>query len=292
MATETLTDIDLRLLDQLAADPKPTTELKRVLDSSEAEVDDEEAEETADERLAVLVDHGLVRRAEGGYALTASGRRARTAHGSLEQGTEVDRPAVDRELATHEIEVGCRAAVGAAYDFVSYWGDATPSELRDAVFFEQPAGYDDRHRWYDECVEPALGSLSAVEPPTSTDSVAQGTLPVWVYKGEPEVEEEADGRAVLGSTTGQPFGNARQAIEAHSDSPAGRQALRRAFAQIESQRSVTVDQLEEAISASRDQDTEADIGMTDVVDGLRAIPSVRQQSDGETMVWQYHHESW
>lgn len=56
-----------------------------------------------------------------------------------------------------------RAAVYATCYYLSESGPASPATLREEVYPEHDAGYDDAERWWSECVRPSLAALPGVE---------------------------------------------------------------------------------------------------------------------------------
>lgn len=271
MGTDTLTEWDRQLLRGLSTGPQTPREL--------AESVDHDPEPLAD-RLDVLAESGVVRQTDRTYELTDSGRRVLAAPGDGSADERIDIPvAVERELGSRDVDEPCTAAVRAAYAFLQYWGEATESELRDAVFSERPAGYDDRHQWWDDCVEPIFGQLPAVQPPEEVDSPAAR----WHYERPPGVDDATDGRAVLGSTESQPFGNARQAIEAQADSVDHRTAVRHTFGHLETHGYAAAGMLAELIAEVTDADSRE--SQAAVREMLAAVPSVVEVDGG----WRYQH---
>jgi hypothetical protein len=56
-----------------------------------------------------------------------------------------------------------RAAIYAACHYLAEHGAASSETLRDEVYFDNAAGYDDASSWLRECVRPALAALAGVE---------------------------------------------------------------------------------------------------------------------------------
>jgi len=276
MGPTTLTERDRQLLRRLAAGPRTPESLTEAVD--------EEPERIA-ERLDVLADSGVVRRIDETYELTDSGRRVLAAPGDGSADERIDVPvAVERELGSRSLGEPCAAAVRATYAVLQYWGEATASELRDAVFFERPAGYDDRHGWWTECVDPVLRTLPAVRPPDADSLAAR-----WHYERPPGVDDAADGREVLGSTDDQPVGNARQATEIGTESALQRAAVRHGFAAIETRGQVTAEQLEREMAVAIDRELTPE-STAAVFDLLEAVPSVERDDDPDGE-WRYRHQS-
>lgn len=277
MGPTTLTERDRRLLRRLSTGPRTSESI--------ADHVGDKPEELAD-RLDVLADSGVVRRVDGTYELTDSGRRVLAVPGDGSADEQIDVPvAVERELGSQAIDEPCAAAIRASYAFLQYWGEATASELRDAIFVERPAGYDDRHQWWTECVDPILRELPAVRPPDTDAPAAR-----WHCERSAGVDDAADGRAVLGSTDGQPVGNARQAIEVGTESATQRAAVRHSFAVIETQGRATTKQLERGLAAATDDGLAPESTAT-VFDMLESIPSVTRDGNDATGRWWYRHQS-
>jgi hypothetical protein len=272
MGTDTLTETDLQLLQQLSDAPERRSTL-------EARFAD--CPEPVDDRLAVLVDSGLIRQADVTYELTESGRRALAAPGDGTADSRIDVPPdVETELQDLDVDGACMKGVRAAYAFLEYWGEATESEFRDAVYAERQAGYDNRQAWWDNCIEPVLETLPTLTPPMSTGLTAK-----WRYDGTPGIDGGmADGRAVLGSTDGQPFANARQAIEAETRSATQRTVARHVFAHLETRGHADRERLELLIVEATEKEAQSG-SIAVVVDVLASVPSVVNE-DG---VWRYRH---
>lgn len=275
MGTDTLTETDQQLLRKLLDDPQSRQTLEtRLADSPEPVAD----------RLEALVDSGLVRRTEK-YELTESGRRVLAApdDGSADYGIDMS-PAVEAELRSLDVDEASVSAVRAVYAFLEYWGEATASELRDAIYFERQAGYDDRQTWWSDCIEPALGTLPTVQPPASAEELTAR----WRYEGTPGIDDgTTDGRAVLGSTTDEPpFANARQAIEATTRSATQRAVARHVFAFLETHGRADSEQLERHIVTATEEEPHSD-SIAVVADVLDSIPAVVKE-DG---VWRYQHNA-
>lgn len=270
MDANKLTEGDRRLLRQLASEPADATALAAATDADA---------DAVEERLAVMAGNGLVRESESGdgYELADSGRRLL---GSPGDGTADDRvdvsPEAEEALASLGLSADREEAVRAAFAFLRYWGNATPSELRDAVFTERPAEYDSRRAWWDEFVADALAALPDVEP---ADGAEDSDDARWRYAGRPGVrDDDADGRDVLdGVKSGvrasqRKFGSARHAIESADLTDDERAAARSAFALLEREEDVS----EEELFADRDPSEVA-------LDALASVPGVRR--DGGR--WRY-----
>ncbi|MFD1641076.1 hypothetical protein [Halohasta litorea] len=278
MGPTTLTEQDRRLLRRLSTGPQTAGSL--------AAHAADDPDRLAD-RLDVLADSGVVRRTDETYELTDSGRRVLAAPGDGSADGWIDVPlAVERELGSQTIDEPCAAAIRAAYGFLQYWGEATASELRDAIFFEQTAGYDDRHQWWAECVEPMFRELPAVRRLDSDLLAAR-----WHSDRPPGVDDAADGRAVFGSTDGQPFGNARRAIEAQVESDDQRVVIREAFAALETRGQATEETLRNVVENIADE-TSDQRPIPAAFDVLASVPSVQQVDEaGSGGLWRYRHQS-
>lgn len=139
-----------------------------------------------DERLAELTEAGVVRETGGGYELTSSGRRLLRAPASGAADDEIDTPpSVERALAELDLRADREGAVRKAFVLVCTEGEATADGIVDAVYEENPAGYDDPERWWETVRE----GLAAV----ATHSALTREGRTWRYPSE----DDADGRRVF-----------------------------------------------------------------------------------------------
>ena len=155
MTTVDLTDADLALLRDLRGDRRSVADLAAAVGSDEQAVD---------RRLSELADNALVREREGGYDLTESGRRVLESPGDGGADERVDTPpAVERELASFDLDPEAEAAVRNAFTDLRDAGRASPAALKERVFSEDPAGYDDPERWWTNLVSERLLDLPGVD---------------------------------------------------------------------------------------------------------------------------------
>lgn len=174
MTTVDLTDADLALLRGLRGDRRSAPDLAATVGSDETAVE---------ERLSELADNALVDEREGGYELTESGRRVLESPGDGDADERIDTPpAVERELASLDLAPDAEAAVRNAFTDLRSRGRATPEELQEWVFSEDPAGYDDPERWWDDLVVEHLLALPGVDVPAGGSTLR--------YEGE---ERAGDG---------------------------------------------------------------------------------------------------
>ena len=144
-----LTDADLTLLRGLRRGRRSAPDLASAVGSDGAAVG---------RRLSELADNALVDEHEGRYELTESGRRVLESPGDGDADERIDTPeAVERELASFDLPPDAEDAVRNAFTDLRSRGRATPEELQERVFSEDPAGHDDPERWWnDVVVEPLL----------------------------------------------------------------------------------------------------------------------------------------
>ncbi|MFC6905464.1 hypothetical protein [Halalkalicoccus tibetensis] len=207
METPTLDDADRTVLERLANGPRTAAELDGFDDPAE--------------RLDALAESGLVVDGEDGYELTDSGRRVIEAPGDASADDRIDAPdEVEAALEDADLAPDRAAALRGAFAFLSYWGEASAHEIRDAVYSEQPAGYDSSEAWWDDLVGDRLADLPEIEP---ADDGA------WHYAGRPGVDEPSvDGRH--GPDDDAPYGDAKHALESLDLDRDERAAVHAAFA--------------------------------------------------------------
>lgn len=206
---------DQALLSALGDAPHPVAALAADLDVSADDLTS---------RVQALADNGLVTQsADGDVRRTDSGRRVAARRAGATDNRIDTTPAVERVLATFRLRPDETEAVRGSFAFLRYWGRATPDELIDAIYSEDPAGYTTGDTWWAECVRDPLAALpSVVAPPRPTDS--------WWYAGPAESSTPgADGTRRLGRGGRHPYGSVKQAIESLALAPAEREAVRAAF---------------------------------------------------------------
>lgn len=261
MGTPTLDDADRTVLERLAEGPRTATELGEFDDPAE--------------RLDALVESGLVVGSEDGYELTDSGRRVIEAPGDASADDRIDVPdEVEAALDRADTAPDRAAALRGAFAFLSYWGEATPYEIRDAVYSEQPAGYDSSEAWWEGFAREGLAALPGIEP----DEEA------WRYTGRPGVEDPSvDGRHGPAEPGTAPYASVKHALESLDLDGDERAAVHAAFALLADDGEAN----EERIAALRD-DHRAGFGSVeewyDRVGALLAeLPGVERE-DG---TWRY-----
>lgn len=182
-ATMHLTKTDLAVLESLAeslADSDGATSLDRLA----AEVDESPA--ALRERLEELTEAGVVGTADGGYELTPSGRRVLRAPASGAADDQIDTPpSVERAIAEMDLRADREGAVRKAFAVVYNRGKTTADAIVDAVYDENPAGYDDPDRWW-ETVREGLATIA------DHSALVQEEC-TWRYPSD----DDADGRSVL-----------------------------------------------------------------------------------------------
>lgn len=240
--------------------------------SSEVQVERSEIRE----RLTCLQDDGLVTgESERTVSLTVHGRRVLDAPGTGAVDDRIDTsPAVERELESFDLPPDEEDAVRSAYAFLEYWGDATESELKDAIYAEHPAGYESVDAWWEDCIRDRLASLPSISSPDD------GRL--WRYTGEPEMEHIRDGRHVAGPTA---VGSVRHGIEHVADTEAERAAVRAAFEVVFERGTVSVTDLVDAVYSAHPAgyDTTERWWEDCIRSALATLPHVHTDSTGETV---------
>lgn len=205
----TLSTADEHVLAQVAGEAITVEALAADLDREEGALRD---------RLEHLEAAGLVETLEGEtITLTPSGRRVlsdtdRVSSGEFETVAERVADALDGV----DLRADRRAAVGAAAQFLAFWGDATAAEVTEALFWERPAGFATPTDWWDACVREHLAALDAIESPP-------GELR-WRHTGQAMEGHPSDGRHVSGA-----YGSVRHAVEHLSLTNSETLAVRAAF---------------------------------------------------------------
>ncbi|MFC7157368.1 hypothetical protein ACFQPA_18220 [Halomarina halobia] len=257
-----LTDEDCEILARLAAGERDAATL-----ATEGGV----PVDALERRLPRLVDDGLVSAVgDDRYAITRSGRRALRARGDDPSGETGDvPPRVEREIEGFDLRPDAEDAIRRAFTFLRDWREATASEIVDAAYSEDPAGWETRDGWWRELVRERLAALPDVVPPDDEGGR-------WRYAGEERIDEPTrDGRRMLDPPDGERYGSAKQAIEHAAGSEAQADALSAAFALVFERGSATADELATALDLE-DRD--------EVLDLLETIPDVERVEDG---TWRY-----
>lgn len=237
---------------------------------------------TVRERLDVMVENGLLCETSGSFELIDSGRRLLQAPGDGSADDRIDVPeSVERELAALDLTEDEVAAVRGSVSFLQYWGEATESEIRDAIFSEWPAGYDSRDAWWTDCVESALGNLSRIERPADADST-------WRFDGSPGIQDGTlDGRIASGGDTEDAhFGSAKHTIEGFPLSDEERRSVAAAFGLLERRGDAAESDLTDAFETT----SPSEYGSIDewleacLRPAFESIPGVDRDADGR---WTY-----
>ncbi|WP_122088778.1 hypothetical protein [Halalkalicoccus subterraneus] len=259
MGTPTLDDTDRTVLERLADGPRTAAELDDLND--------------APDRLDALAESGLVVGSEDGYELTDSGRRVIEAPGDASADDRIDVPdEVEAALDRADHPPDRAAALRGAFAFLSYWGEATPHEIRDALYSEQPAGYDSSKAWWEGFARGGLAALPEIEPGEEA----------WRYAGRPGLDDPSvDGRH--GPDDDAPYGDAKHALESLDLDGDERAAVHAAFALLADEGEAD----EERIAALH-EDHPAGFGSAEkwydrVSDALAELPGVERE-DG---TWRY-----
>jgi predicted transcriptional regulator len=162
----TIDDRDRAMLEPLRDGAADVESLARAADCSPG---------YARSRLPDLADNGLVRRADdaGTYAITDSGKRvvAGSPAGAMDDRIDTP-PAVEERIESFDLRPDREEAVRNAFSFLRYWGEATASEIVDAVYPENLAGFESRDAWWTEFLR--VGSTRSRECNRATLSRTRG----------------------------------------------------------------------------------------------------------------------
>lgn len=291
MSSNTLDELGRAVLDAVEGRRVRVGTLESELDAGRAEIDD---------RLAQLVDNGLVREvgedagadtaseAEG-YELTENGLRLLNSTPVGARDNRIDTPAnVDRAIVDVDLRPDEEAAVRNAFSFLRYWGEATTAEIVDAAYSEGPAGYETADRWWDDCVRERLAALPDVR--VVADEPIAGAEN-WIYDGAAIVEQpgDEDGRAI-DDRAGfpSPAGSARHAIERTDPNDDDRAIARAAFAVLFDRGRATTDELVAAVDADRPPEDSNEAPADGLAVLLEEIPGVDRETSGDgEVVWVY-----
>lgn len=275
MVNVTLDDRDRAVLERLRAG---TADVDDLAESVPADADH------LRDRLPELADNGLVDRESGDrYRLTDDGARVVEAAGTGAQDDRVDTPpAVEGRILAFDLPPDREAALRSAFAFLHYWGDATAAEIVDAVYSEDPAGYDDALAWWRECVRDRLAELPGVDPARSPGDP-------WRYEGEAVVDAGSeDGRDVAGAAvTGET--SARFALERLDLEAGAGRAVRRVFSLLVELETVSETEAKEQVYPDHDAGYRSpDEWWADAVrPALESLPGV-ERADGDRERWRYH----
>ncbi|WP_225333217.1 hypothetical protein [Halomicrobium urmianum] len=259
------------------------------------------------DRLAELADNGLVAAVDGGYRITSDGERVLAASGTGADDDRIDTsPDVEQRIESFALRADREAAVRSAFAVLHYWGDATRGEIIDAVYSEDPAGYETRDEWWGEGVranEASAGSeddqressgvreyladLPTVDPPDSPD--APGAT--WRYEGTPTVAELTDDGRVLLERAVTPF-SARFAVERLDLSDDERAAVRAAVDWLVREGESDAEGIADAVFGNypAGHDSPEKWWASCVEPAFEAIPGV-QRADSEEERWRYRQRS-
>ena len=274
MVNVTLDDRDRAVLERLRAG---AADVDALAESVPADADH------LRDRWPDLADNGLVDRESGDrYRLTDDGRRVVEAVGTGAQDDRLDTPpAVEGRILAFDLPPDHEAALRGAFAFLHYWGDATAAEIVDAVYSEDPAGFDDPLAWWRECVRDRLAELPGVEPARSPGEP-------WRYDGVALVESDGeDGRNVAGAAVTEGT-SARFALERLDLDAETQRAVRRVFSLLVELGDVSETEAKEQVYP----DYDAGYGSPDEwwTDGVRpaleSLPGVEHAS-GDRERWRY-----
>ena len=269
VSNPSLTERDLALLVVLSDDP---ADVDALADHTDLQAD------ALDDRLAVLLDNGLVREADGAYALTDSGRRLIRAPGDGSADDSIDAPDEVREaFRARGLEADRLDAALAAFAFLRYWGTATGAEIADGVFSEAPLEYATADAWWEEFARDHLAAVPTVDPPET-----EGDF--WRFAGRPGVSDlSEDGRnRLFDHGADERYASATEAMAAMDVPDGRRRAVAAALAALLGGDEAGTDDLRAAVSEAGDgEDGGADAD--DVLGTLERLPGVVRSGDR----WRY-----
>ncbi|ESP87612.1 hypothetical protein [Candidatus Halobonum tyrrellensis] len=270
MSNPTLTAVDLSVLVALADDPADAEALADRVDASPDEADD---------RLSVLLDNGLVRETDDGYALTDSGRRvARTPDGDAADDSVDAPPEVREALRERGLDADRLDAVLAAFAFLRYWGTATGAEIADGAFGEVPLDHPTADAWWG-FVADHLAAVPTVDAPDR-----EGDF--WRFDGRPGVADLSDdGRKRL-FDHGSPaqYASATEAMAAMDLPDDARRAVAAALAALQGNEAVETGTLRAAVGdAGGATDGSTDPDAEELLATLERLPGVVREGER----WRY-----
>lgn len=275
MNTPKLDDTDRAILEGLA-EGRSAADLAEEFESAGEGGRDEDVD--VDDRLAALAESGLVVPEEG-HELTDSGRRVLDAPGDTSADDRIDVPDhVDRAIERADLPPDRAAAIRGAFAFLSYWGEATAHEIRDAIYSEHPIGYGSSKAWWERFVRDPLADLPDVSAPSDGET--------WRYAGRPGVEDPTDdGRHGATDPETTPYASVKHALEALDPRSEEREAVHAVFALLADRDDATGDEIVDAVY----DDHPAGFGSVEewwdrVSALLEELPGVVRE--GET--WRYH----
>lgn len=277
MGTVTLDDSDEAVLERLREGPADVDSLAARVDCPAGYLRD---------RLPELADNGLVR-ATGAdeYELTDSGERvlAGSPAGTLDD--RIDTPqAVEDRLDSLDLRPDREEAVRNAFAFLRYWGVASTGEVIDAVYSENPAGYESRSEWWEACVRDRLAALPRVDAP-------DGDADRWRYEGEAIAADDADDGRLAPDDEPVVGNSAAFALRRRDLDEPERDAVRAAFDALVAEGELGAGELRERVRSARAAGDAADRGRwTDRVgDALASLPGVERPDDPEG-TWRYRQD--
>lgn len=274
MVTITLDDHDRAILSRLYQGNADVASLAESVDCDEGYLR---------ERLPELADNGLVLRVHSDvYRITANGKRTIAASPEGTMDNRIDTPPdVERAIESFTLRPDREEAVRNAFAFLHYWGEATEGEIIDAVYSENPAGFESRQEWWAEGVRDRLADLPFVQSGSSAGEE-------WVYVQTPIVEQHTDdGRGVadddVTSKTSVKF-----ALEQSDLNEDERNAVRAAFDLLVQEGDASADEIKKRVYPDHDAGYEsASEWWTDRVrDAFESLPGV-EQPNADRGSWEY-----
>jgi DNA-binding Lrp family transcriptional regulator len=230
------------------------------------------------DRLPELADNGLVARTTGdAYELTDDGMRTVEATSVGAKDDRIDTPqAVEERIERFDLRPDREEAVRNAFSFLHYWGEAFGSEIVDAVYSENPAGFESEAEWWDGFVRDRLAELPSVEPPASDDGP-------WGYADTPVVEKRTDDGRVAPSDDEFERSSVKFALERLDLDDEERRAVRRAFDRLLAEGTVTASEFRAEVYPENEAGRGSASEWWDdcLRPALEALPGVERVDEGE-----------
>lgn len=235
------------------------------------------------DRLPELADNGLVLRVRDDvYEITANGERTITASPAGELDERIDTPPeVNQRIASFDLRPDKEEAVRNAFGFLQYWGTATEGEIIDAVYSENPVGFDESEEWWDECISDLLADLPLVDAAGSDEQEWEFTETAMVDQSAIDGRDTAEDDAPTETS-------ARYALERSDIDEDERTAVRAAFDVLVQEGDANAAELKQRIYPDHDAGYESpDAWWSDCVqETLESLPGVEQTNESRGL-WEY-----
>ena len=269
MRNPSLTETDLAILSQLHQSPTNTVTLAQSVDIPPDRLSN---------RLAFMVDNGLIREIDNAYEVTASGSRVLRVPDDEIVDNSIDVPrSVLWTLQSRNLRADQLDAVLATFAFLRYWGKATAAELKDGVFSEVPLEYETAERWWTELVSDHLAAVPTIEPPATENGF-------WQFTGTPGIADlnENGWRVVFGRGADAPerYASATEAMVDMELTDEERLAVAAALGTLQRDSEADKESLRAVATTVRNSDKNVSNGVEDtVLDILIRLPGVVRSED-------------